>query len=74
MTCCEVCDNDYDKAFEVHLAGRSHVFDSFECAIHTLQRNMARDLKNKGFTNVHLLAGGFDAWQQAGYPLESKEG
>jgi hypothetical protein len=42
MTCCEVCDNDYDKAFEVHLAGRSHVFDSFECAIHILQGNMAR--------------------------------
>jgi len=35
---------------------------------------VARDLKNKGFTNIHLLAGGFDAWQQAGYPLESKEG
>jgi len=35
---------------------------------------VARDLKNKGFTNVYPLAGGFDAWQQAGYPLEPKEG
>jgi hypothetical protein len=36
MARCEVCGNDYDKAFEVRLAGRSHVFDSFECAIHAL--------------------------------------
>jgi hypothetical protein len=33
---CEVCGNDYDKAFEVTLAGESHVFDCFECAIHRL--------------------------------------
>jgi hypothetical protein len=33
---CEVCGNEYDKAFEVRLQGRSHVFDSFECAIHAL--------------------------------------
>jgi hypothetical protein len=31
---CEVCGNTYDKAFEVHVAGAVHVFDSFECAIH----------------------------------------
>ena len=36
MPACEVCGNDYDKAFEVSLAGRHHVFDSFECAIHAL--------------------------------------
>jgi hypothetical protein len=36
MPVCEVCGNDYDKAFEVTLAGRRHVFDSFECAIHAL--------------------------------------
>jgi hypothetical protein len=36
MPVCEVCGNDYDKAFEVTLAGRAHVFDSFECAIHAL--------------------------------------
>jgi len=35
-TRCEVCGNDYDKSFEVIQAGRSHVFDSFECAIHAL--------------------------------------
>ena len=36
MAQCEVCGNDYDKSFEVVLAGRSHTFDSFECAIHAL--------------------------------------
>jgi hypothetical protein len=36
MARCEVCGNDYDKAFEVILAGRSHTFDSFECAAHAL--------------------------------------
>ena len=33
---CEVCGNDYDKSFEVVLAGERHTFDSFECAIHAL--------------------------------------
>ena len=36
MAKCEVCHNDYDKAFEVTAAGERHVFDSFECAIHAL--------------------------------------
>ena len=33
---CEVCGNDYDKAFTVTKDGSAHVFDSFECAIHAL--------------------------------------
>ena len=33
---CEVCGNQYDKSFEVRMAGATHVFDSFECAIHAL--------------------------------------
>lgn len=33
---CEVCGNEYDKSFEVHMAGATHVFDSFECAVHRL--------------------------------------
>ncbi len=33
---CEVCGNDYDKAFELVAAGKRHVFDSFECAIQAL--------------------------------------
>jgi hypothetical protein len=36
MAKCEVCGNDYDKAFEVVKNGESHTFDSFECAIHAL--------------------------------------
>jgi phage terminase large subunit GpA-like protein len=33
---CEVCGNDYDKAFLVQMEGSTHTFDSFECAIHAL--------------------------------------
>ena len=36
MARCETCGNDYDKAFEVVMAGTSHSFDSFECAIQAL--------------------------------------
>jgi nitrite reductase/ring-hydroxylating ferredoxin subunit len=36
MAQCEVCGNDYDKTFEVSRGGETHVFDSFECAIHAL--------------------------------------
>jgi hypothetical protein len=32
MATCEVCGNDYDKAFTVTRAGKGHMFDSFECA------------------------------------------
>jgi hypothetical protein len=35
-TICEVCGNDYDKAFVVVRDGETFVFDSFECAIHRL--------------------------------------
>lgn len=33
---CEVCGNDFDRCFEVHMGNETHVFDSFECAIHAL--------------------------------------
>ncbi|HUG65094.1 MAG TPA: hypothetical protein VMK83_07745 [Gaiellaceae bacterium] len=36
MTRCEVCGNDYDKAFVVVRNGETFVFDSLECAIHKL--------------------------------------
>jgi hypothetical protein len=36
MATCEVCGNDYDGAFTIDKDGASHVFDSFECAIHAL--------------------------------------
>lgn len=38
MAVCEVCGNDYDKPIEVALGGETHVFDSFECAIHRRRR------------------------------------
>lgn len=36
MPICETCGNDYDKAFQVVMHGKSRTFDSFECAIHLL--------------------------------------
>ncbi len=42
MAKCEVCGNDYDKAFEVHAAGVAHTFDSIECAAHALAPRCVR--------------------------------
>jgi len=36
MATCETCGNDYDKSFQVIQQGKTHTFDSFECAIHAL--------------------------------------
>jgi len=36
MAICEACGNDYDNSFEVIAKGKTHTFDSFECAIHKL--------------------------------------
>ncbi len=36
MARCEVCGNDYDKAFQIMQTGATHTFDSFECAIERL--------------------------------------
>ena len=36
MATCEVCGNEYDRQLEITQDGSSHVFDSFECAIHAL--------------------------------------
>ena len=36
MANCEVCGNEYDKAFVVEAAGARHTFDSFECAIQAM--------------------------------------
>jgi hypothetical protein len=36
MAQCENCGNDYAKTFEIHWGSETHVFDSFECAIHAL--------------------------------------
>ena len=36
MARCELCGNDYDKAFTIEQNGGMHTFDSFECAIQAL--------------------------------------
>lgn len=41
MAVCATCGNDYDKAFQISMAGRTHTFDSFECAIYALAPNCA---------------------------------
>ncbi len=33
---CDVCGNEYDKAFTIRANGRTGTFDSFECAIHAM--------------------------------------
>ena len=35
---------------------------------------MAQELAEKGYGDVHALAGGLDAWVGAGGPLERKRG
>lgn len=54
MAKCEVCGNDYYLAFEVVTAGKRHVFDSFECAIHKLAPVCAK-------CGVRVLGHGVDA-------------
>ena len=36
MAICETCGDDYDKTFQAMMNGKSHIFDSFECAIKAL--------------------------------------
>ena len=36
MGVCGRCGNDYDKTFDVVIAGETYTFDSFECAIATV--------------------------------------
>jgi phage terminase large subunit GpA-like protein len=36
MLVCEVCGHTNTRCFEVRLGGKTHSFDSFECAIHAL--------------------------------------
>lgn len=41
MPKCDVCGNDYDKAFMVTAEDKTYTFDSFECAIARLAPNCA---------------------------------
>jgi len=54
---CEVCGNDYDKPLEVVVAGISHYFDSFECAIQALAPQC-------GHCNCKIIGHGVEAGGQ----------
>jgi hypothetical protein len=55
MAQCEVCGNEYDKAFQVSiLGGDSHTFDSFECAVHALAPTCE-------YCNVKVIGHGVEA-------------
>lgn len=41
MARCDVCGNDYDKAFTVTQGERSGTFDAFECAIQAMAPDCA---------------------------------
>lgn len=54
MAQCEVCGNEYANPIEVRQNGATHVFDSFECAIH----GMAPTCDNCG---VRVVGHGIEA-------------
>ena len=56
MAQCEVCGNDYDKAFQVMIpqGGGTHTFDSFECAASALAPRCAQ-------CNTRILGHGLEA-------------
>ena len=58
MAQCDVCGNDYDKSFQVMRGGKTHTFDSFECAIHALAPVCAH-CKCKIIGHGHEAAGTF---------------
>ena len=53
---CETCGNEYDKAFEIRLAGekQGHFFDCFECAAEALAPRCAH-------CECHILGHGVEA-------------
>jgi hypothetical protein len=54
MAVCEVCGNEYAKAFDVVFDGETHTFDSFECAIHALAPKCAH-------CDCHVIGHGVEA-------------
>jgi hypothetical protein len=41
MARCDVCGNHYDRPMQISLDGKTHIFDSFECAITRLAPHCA---------------------------------
>jgi hypothetical protein len=54
MAQCDVCGNDYDKAFQVMKGGKTMTFDSFECAIHAMAPKCAH-------CKCHVIGHGVEA-------------
>jgi hypothetical protein len=54
MARCDVCGNDYDKAFQVTMGGQTKTFDSFECAIHAMAPRCAH-------CECHVIGHGVEA-------------
>lgn len=51
---CDVCGNDYDKAFTVTQGQKKMTFDSFECAIHAMAPHCAH-------CDCHVIGHGIEA-------------
>ncbi len=43
MATCDVCGNEYDKAFQIVRGEKSRTFDSFECAIQAMAPSAVAD-------------------------------
>ena len=54
MAICDVCGNDYDKAFSITQAGETMTFDSFECAIQAMAPRCA-------YCQCHVIGHGVEA-------------
>ena len=76
MAMCEVCGNNYDKAFTVTMAGSKHTFDSFECAIHALAPECAachRNDKGANMSACHGIPPGMSTRGKARHDSERSE-
>jgi hypothetical protein len=71
MPVCDNCGNDYDKAFQVVKEGKTHTFDSFECAIarlapvceHCQVRIIGHGLEAKGAFSAVPTAPSITVWR-----------
>jgi hypothetical protein len=63
MERCETCGNAYERTFKIHMNGKDHTFDCFECAIQAL----APHCNNCGTRIIgHGLESGLDFFCCAG--------
>lgn len=57
MATCDVCGNEYDKAFTITQGERTGTFDSFECAAHAMAPTCAH-------CGCRILGHGVEAGEQ----------